>query len=286
MKNVNKILFPTDFSETAQNAFRYCLVLADKLNASIQLLHVIYPEYEVMDIPLVAATATKDKIAAAKTVMKTFVDYGLTQVQVGEQLEHMPEVQSEVEIGNAVNTICRIAKRDEIDLIVMGTKGSHNALERTFGSVTTGVIRKAPAHTWVVPERALYQGIHILAYATDLNEADPVHIMEVGKLFDPFCSILHCVHVNTEHSIEKLLDLANLEATFSNNSPVVQIKFHQIPGDSVVEGLEDFVDYHNVDVLVMYAPHHDLLESIFHRSFTREMALETEIPLLVLKEKS
>ena len=286
MKNVNRILFPTDFSETAQNAFRYCLVLADKLNASIQLLHVIYPEYEVMDIPVMAATATKDKVEAAKTVMKTFVDYGLAQVQLNYQFDHLPNIKSDVEIGNVVNSICHIAQRDEADLIVIGTKGSHNTLERVFGSVTTGVVAKAHTHVWIVPEKATYKGIHVLAYATDLNEADSVHIMEVGKLFDPFCSILHCVHVNVDHSLEKLLDLANLEAVFNDNCPVVQINFHQVPGDSVVESLETFVDHHNVDVLVMYGPHYDLFNRIFHRSFTRKMALETDIPLLVLKEKN
>lgn len=284
MTNVNRILFPTDFSETAQNAFRYCLILADKLNANIQLLHVIYPEYEVMDIPVMAAAATQDKVAAAKSVMKTFVEHGLTQVQIGYEFAHIPNIQSDIELGVPVNTICQVAKRENIELVVMGTKGTHNTLERIFGSITTGVVGRACVPVWVIPEKATFNGINIVAFATDLNEADSVHIMKIGKLFEPFSAILHCVHVNIGHSIEKILDLANLEKTFTNNSPVIQIKFHQIPGDSVVESLENFMEIQDVNVLVMYHPHYAFFERLFHRSFTRKMALETEIPLLVLKE--
>lgn len=286
MNNVRKILFPTDFSEAAQNAFRYCLVLADKLQASIQLLHVVYPDYEVIDVPVMVAAATKQQLEAAKATMKTFVDYGLTQLQWTQALGHVPVIISAVEIGNPVGTICQVAQREDADLIVMGTKGSHNTLERTFGSVTTGVVTRANIDVWVVPEKARFTGIEALAYATNLDEADPAFVMDIGKLFDPFCKKIHCVHVNVTQSLEKLLDLANLEAVFNNNKLQISIQCHQVPGDTVAEGLEDFVSKHKIDVLVMYGPHHDLLDRIFHRSMTRKMALETEVPLLVIKEKS
>ena len=46
---MKKILFPTDFSETAQNAFLYALNLAHGLNAEILVLN----SYE---IPVISAT--------------------------------------------------------------------------------------------------------------------------------------------------------------------------------------------------------------------------------------
>ena len=80
MKMIKKILFPTDFSATAQSAFRHCLLLADKYDADVEILHVIFPEYEALDLPVMAAQATKEKAEAAGVVMKTFVETGLTQV--------------------------------------------------------------------------------------------------------------------------------------------------------------------------------------------------------------
>jgi len=284
MKMINKILFPTDFSDTSQNAFRYCLLLADQFNARIELVHVVYPEYEAMDLPVMAAQATKERAEAAKALMQSFVEMGITQVQAAHELDNLPVVNPDVEIGTPGSTIVDVARRDGSDLIVMGTKGEHNALERFLGSVTTNVIEQAPCHVWVIPEGADYENIDIIAYATDLREADPYHIWEVGKLLEVFSPILHCVHVNTDSSMEHAMDFASLGAFFENNAPSLQINFHPLSGESVVGVLDEFMETYDVDVLVMYAPAHSWLDRILHRSKTKRMALDTHIPLLILKK--
>lgn len=283
MTTIKTILFPTDFSDTAQNAFRYCLKLADAYEADIQLLHVIYPEYEALDLPVMAAQATKEKAEAAKTISKQFVELALTQLQTTGQLRNLPVIHSEVEIGTPSNIIADIAKRDEADLIVMGTKGAHNTLERLWGSVTSAVIERAPCHVWVVPEHAAYAEIDIAAFATDLNEADPYHIWEYGKLLDPFHPILHCVHVDEEHSLEHTIDFASLGKFFEHHAPALQINFHTLSGNSVSGALEEFAKIHEIDILAMYAPQHNWFSRLFQRSETQAMAFKTKVPLLLLK---
>lgn len=283
MKMINKILFPTDFSITAQNAFRYCLVLADHYNASIELLHVIYPEYEALDLPVLAAKATKERAEAAKVLMQSFVEMGITQLQATYEFENLPIVEADVEIGTPGNTTVDLARRKNVDLIVMGTKGEHNSLERFLGSVTTHVIEHAHCHVWVIPENAKYESIDIVAYATDLQEADPYHIWEVGKLLEPFSPILHCVHVNTASSMDSALSFANLGSFFEHHAPSLQINFHPLTNKSVVKGLDEFIDTHDVQVMAMYAPAHSWIDRILHRSNTKRMALDTHIPLLILK---
>ena len=284
MRMIKKILFPTDFSATAQNAFRHCLLLADKYEADVEILHVIFPEYEALDLPVMAAQATKEKAEAAGVVMKTFVETGLAQVQAAHQLGHIPNVRSDIEIGTPSKIICETARRNNTDLIVMGTKGEHNALERFFGSVTTAVIANAPCNVWIVPEEASFERIDIIAYASDLKEADPYHIWEVGKLLEPFSPIIHCVHVNVKGSVEGAIDFASLGAFFEHHAPSLQINFHPLSGQSVVEALEEFIDTYEVDMLVMYAPQHNWFERTFYKSHTRRMALEVHVPLLIIKK--
>lgn len=283
-QNIKKILFPTDFSDTAQNAFRYCLTLADRYHASIQLLHVIYPEYAAADLPVMASKATENKASAAREVMKTFVDHGLTQVQLARSFEQMPMIEADVEVGSPLSVIIHVAERDEVDLIVMGTRGEHGLLEKAFGSTSTGVIARAPCHVLVVPEEAPYESIDIVAYATDLSEADPYHIWKVGQMLEPFHPIFHCVHIAAGKEDQEV-DMKELEAFFSNNAPALQINFHNVKGESVTEKLEEFVETYDVDVMVMFAPYRDLLDRIFRRSQTRRMALETHVPLLVIREE-
>lgn len=284
MQEVSAILFPTDFSEPARRAFRYCLRLAAQYQAKIHLIHVIYPEYEVMDLPVVATQATRAKVNAAKEAMEAFIAWG--QAQVAEVNTKPTAITYEIEVGSAVNTILQIAERSSFDLIVMGTRGEHGMLDHTFGSVTTGVLRRAECPVWVIPENADSDEIHIAAYASNLVSADPYFIWKVGKMLEPFNPILHCVHVNTESAIEPVLELAELAGIFEQHAPVLQINFHTLQGQSIPESLEDFADTYDVDLMVLYSPHYSWWEGLFHRSNTRKLALDAKVPLLVIKEKN
>ena len=283
MDAINKILVPTDFSDTAQNAFRYALMLADKFEADIELLHVIYPEYEALDLPVMAAQATKEKAAAAGEVIKEFVEIGLTQLHASGQLSGIPPINSDVEIGTPASLIADVARRDEVDLIVMGTRGTHNALDRFWGSVTSAVVEHTHCHVWVVPEHAPYSDINIAGFATNLGDADPYHIWEYGKLLAPFRPVLRCAHINLDNSVDSTLDIAGLSTFFDNHAPALQISFHSLEGDSVTDGLENFIESFEIDVLAMYAPQHTWWERLFRRSETKNMALHSKIPLLMLK---
>ncbi|HMO41035.1 MAG TPA: universal stress protein [Saprospiraceae bacterium] len=282
MKTIKKILFPTDFSETAQNAFRYCLRVADTLEADIILLHVIYPEYQAMDIPIMAAKAMQDKAAAAELVLQDFVALGLTQVQTGYEFRVIPNIHAEVMIGNPVTVIRDITERDAMDMVIMGTRAQHNAFDKTFGSVTTGVLGRATCPVWVVPGEAEFGEIDVVAYATELNEADSFHIWKASQLLEPFRPVLHCVHVSQSAPTD--VQMSDLELFFAQQAPALQVQFHNIEGAAVVDALSDFADLHNVDVLVMYAPHHSFWQRIFLQSTTRQMVLQTKIPTLFYKE--
>lgn len=289
MSKIRKILFPTDFSETAQNAFQYCLQMADFYKAEIVLLHVVYPEYEMMDLPVMATKATKDKLEAARSALQSFSGLTVHQVQEGAGLSTLPVVQNEVEVGAPVGVITKIAARDEVDLILLGTKGEHNALERTLGSVTTGVIEHAHCPVLVIPEAAVWKQIQTLAYATDLSESDPYHVWKTIQMLEPFHPVAHVVHVSNgskEGEVsEKLADMEDFFNRSENNTAALQIAFHELDRESVTVGLEEFVSYYEIDVLAMFAPHHSWIDRLFSSSTTRKMVFETTVPLLLLKDK-
>lgn len=284
MKAIKKILFPTDFSDAAINAFRYCLRLADKVEANIELIHVVYPEYENLDLPIIATKATNDKVEAAKITIQSFVDLGLAQVQVDHELKSMPDIQSSVEIGNVVSTIVKKGRSHNADLIILGRRPEYSFFEKTFGSTTTGVIENADCAVMVIPETMPYKDNEVVAYATDLSEAEPYHIWKTGQWLSKFHPILHVVHIST-HSENGHVDLQEMRKFFENQAPGLQVQFHTIDHKSVTEGLSTFADWHNVDLIVMHAPHHNLIQRIFQKSNTKAMAMNSDIPVLLFKEE-
>lgn len=284
MQEVRTILFPTDFSANAENAFRYCLRLADDYGAKIEVIHVLFPEYEGMDLAVLAAQATHHRVIETKELLKLWVEHCMAQVQTTYSFKNPPIVTSRIEVGQPSGTITRFAQREAIDMVLMGTKSEHSILEKTFGSVTTHVIEHINCPVLVIPQQAIFRPIHVVVYATDLVESDPYHIWKIGKWFDPFMPIMHCVHVNIEKSIDKLMEFSEMSHYFDNRTPVLQLQFEQIPGENVAECLELYTEKQKADVLVMYAPHHNIWNRIFHRSQTKKMAYETHIPLLIYKD--
>jgi nucleotide-binding universal stress UspA family protein len=282
MSQVKKILFPTDFSPTAQNAFKHCLILADYYQAKIEVLHVVFPEYAAMDVPVVSMATTREKVDAAVPVMHSFVELGLSQTQALYTFQAIPRVEEKVEIGIAIGTIIKLANEHDADLIMMGTKGSHNTLEKAFGSVSTGVIEQAKCPVMLIPEFAQWKPTHIIAYASDLSESDPYHFWKATEMLTPFHPLLHVINIHKGDAHDQIA-IDELKKIFSNNTPAVQISFHQEKHDSITDGLEVFIDNYGVDLLVMYSPHRSWVERWFHHSQTRDVAFTTRIPLLVIK---
>jgi universal stress protein A len=131
------ILVPTDLSDCAEEALDYACEFAQKLGATVHLLHVIgvpmlgVPELgvavtsSVLDSLIQDNMAALDKLATARR--------GTTRI--GEVM---------LRTGDARDTIDFAAKEVGADLIVMGTHGRRGVTRALLGSITEAVIRTAP----------------------------------------------------------------------------------------------------------------------------------------------
>ncbi|NNE29657.1 MAG: universal stress protein [Saprospiraceae bacterium] len=281
---MKKILFPTDFSATAENAIRYVLQFCDRLEGSIQLLNVVPPEYEPADIPLTTTAVTQDRIDNARNHSKNFLEQGLAQLQVNHNFQSVPDVISNIELGLPVSTIAEIADRDDIDLIVMGTQGQHSRLERFFGSVSAGVIDKSHIPVLVVPEGAEFSQVNKLAIAIDLKESDPWEIYLASSLAGKDLQHVDCVHVRLDDKDDKTeIDIDQLKAFYKANPQPFTMDFHHVSGENIHSALNAFVEDQEPDVLVMVGPHLPAFKKLFLKSETKQMAYHSKVPLLVLK---
>lgn len=285
MKKIQKILFPTDFSPVAQNAFRYAILLADELAASVQLLHVVYPQAEPLDFPVVATQATQQQVGAAETIMKRMVEETLVQIQASHELKNEPVVLPDVEIGTPTSMISRVAEREDVDLIVMGTKGEHNMIEKTFGQVSLGTVKNTPAPVLLIPENATFKPVKTLAYASNLLDSDVYYIWQTLQMMEPFQPAMKVIHVETD-DIGKPEALENFQQLFEGNPKAKDLSFHELEGDEVDVVLSGFIEAWDIDIMTLYAPNYGFFERIFHRSIGKKLLKITEIPLLFMKKST
>jgi nucleotide-binding universal stress UspA family protein len=285
MKKIKKILFPTDFSEPAANAFRYALLLADKMEADLEVLHIVFPEGAALDYPGMGAMLTQTKVESERIVLRKFIDNGMTQVL--EQLKNAPNILTDIEVGTPVSDIVRVASRDNADLIIMGSRGTNrNRIEQMLGSIAAGVVARAKCPVLVVPEQTPFKAPLAIAYASNVSGADPYELWKSLQLLEVFKPMIHLVHLNfnKEGDAYAYQEMQDMEAFLESRSPETEVKIHNLPGKDLEEDLNHFIKKENIDLLVMYQPEHSIWDRLFGSSATKKMAVHTSVPLLVMKK--
>jgi nucleotide-binding universal stress UspA family protein len=140
-----RILFCTDFSESADAAFDFAVDAAVRRPGStLYLFHVIHePDAqfwksylaEVENINDDAKKAIDAKVAAAY----------LSRIPPGL------EVKVEFRIGPDAATILEFAKATQVDVIILGRHGHSSVGKALFGSVAEKIVRKAECAVLIVP---------------------------------------------------------------------------------------------------------------------------------------
>ena len=138
MINLKRILVPTDFSESAASALRYGISFAKEYGAQLTLLHVV----ETLSVGY-ASDLFPVPMTEVFEEMAGYARAELTKLAVLAS-ERGVEVRELVAQGKAAAEIIRIAREENVDMIVLGTHGKGVLDHALFGSTTERVVRRAP----------------------------------------------------------------------------------------------------------------------------------------------
>ena len=131
---IDKILVPLDGSDTAFKALTLACELADKHNTELLLLHVV-PSHELPDSVRRFAEIERidgpPELVYTKIVAKNVLIEGTEQAQS----KGVQSIQQYVEYGDPAKTIVELANRENVNMIVMGTRGVSDITGLVFGSV-------------------------------------------------------------------------------------------------------------------------------------------------------
>ena len=139
--NLEKILFPTDFSKNSHAGLDYATALARDMNARLLILHVAEPVASPAAVGEYYGVPQPDA-QELQTVLKSIVPAD-PDVAFEHHLSH----------GVAAETICDVAEEQNVDLIVMGTHGRTGLPRLLMGSVAELVMRHAPCPVLTVKLR-------------------------------------------------------------------------------------------------------------------------------------
>lgn len=254
-----KILCPSDYSSNALSALEAAIYYTKILDAD---LHIIY------------VSSTKAETEKSTTKLNQMLS-GISAISEG----FITPTVSVVE-GYASEEIVQYANRNDIDWIVMGTKG-HNSLKNViFGSVTNNVTSISRVPVLVVPQELSSEFNTKMLLAIDNLELDKEEIfdipMEIAKSNNVKIDILHIM------SKKEIIPFDPYLFAFLNERAG---DIHLIEGNDTIKEIKNFTEKNEFGLLIMIRRPKNLLSKLIKASNTTEEASITNTPLLILPGK-
>ncbi|MEC5166894.1 nucleotide-binding universal stress UspA family protein [Flavobacterium sp. PL11] len=274
---MKRILFPTDFSDTATNAFIHALEFANKVNGELILLHTFnLPIYDNQFFPENYAIIYESMELAQFEMFKREIPK-LRAIAEERKLDKI-RLSHRLMDGDLLPNIKKSIKVDKIDFVVMGTAGSTGWEAFFLGTNTGMVITGIDVPMLCVPQEAKFEKIEIIGFTTRFRPKDKKALKLVLKIAKKSNAKVKCLYVKTIKSDVELTTIASWETEFAAEP----IDFYIVEDENVESVILDFIMYKEVDILTMLTYKRGFFEGLFSPSLTKKIAINNEIPILAI----
>jgi len=289
-----KYLVSVDFSDITNLVVRSAKIFATKLNAQLELLHVIapftylpYPEglsIDIVDMDIIqkaeenAKNLALEKLSAlaeyldpVKTTYKVLIDTPFSEV------------------------ISKEAEDNHMDGIFLGGH-SKNLMEKILvGSTTEDVVKNAKVSTIVIKAKEIDKLEHILIAYDFTSICDKMldFIFDTFKSLKPKITLLHVdrgINIQISPEVYQTLEqsvtnakLQKLNAIKDRFSSIYDFSYHILDEKDVASAIEAFAVKTEPDIVFIASKRPKLLERVFGSIDTVKILKTTQYPLYVFK---
>ena len=179
-----------------------------------------------------------------------------------------------------------MANEIHADMIMMGTKGANNFLEKWLGTNAQKVMKKSECPVWIIPQKAPIHPPQYFLYAADFQEDELLvthKIVEIAEPFGATCTVVH-IHdyfeMNVGHRIEETVHQLNEEF----DEEVLSVK--NLNRADIVEGLKTYIDAQKPDVLALAIHDKSIISQIFDPSISNYFVQKANLPILTFRKSA
>ncbi|WP_291074746.1 universal stress protein [Empedobacter sp. UBA5987] len=276
---MKKILFPTDFSETANNAFLYALNLAKSIDAQVYVLHV----YE---LPMITGSLSAGLIQNVYETVElgSFDNFKdnipqLRQIADDNGLNEIP-IKFILEEGNFLYILREIIGEESVDFVVMGTDGNSGIEKMLFGSNTINAITSMKVPILSVPHGMSFKGFKNIGFTTVFDQKDKDALKYLIEIANRHQAKIHCMHVSKDGKFNQQA-MKDWQDQFAGDPIVFEIYHDSDPVNAVL----DFINEKQIDLLTVVSRNKGFFDKIFSPGFTKKIANKNITPLFVFHEQ-
>lgn len=273
---MKKILVPTDFSKYAEYALEVAAQIATKKNAEIIVLHMMGLAHSEIN-----KTSNQEAIEAIfnlKLSEKKFKEFLNKDFLKG--IKVTDKVLDEKSFGLLNN----LAQNENIDLVVMGSHGTTGLLQDVFvGSNTEKMVRNANVPVLVIKERMQDFKLDKVVFACDFKDENVKAYNKAINLFKDFDADLNMVYINTPNKFMTTLEMEKEKKNFMDTIGSDTLKMQYFDDFSVEEGVFNYSDMVDADVIAIPTHGRKGLAHFFVGSIGEDIANHATKPVMTFK---
>ncbi|MFZ1751401.1 MAG: universal stress protein [Saprospiraceae bacterium] len=265
-----KILCTTDFSKNSDFAIQYAIQISNAMKAKLHFI-TAFTEPRVTG----SLKSLDERISEA---LEEDMDRMIQKLSPSIKTGIVPE--KAVVQGNTVKVILEYAHKQDIQLIVIGTKGSTNLSSLFVGGIAQEFIRTSKIPILAIPNwtHSVLTGNTVLL-CLDEKGIQNLKSIDALKTFKLLPDVkMDVFHMSVQNEKIDLAENTKLLAGMVRN--IIEVE-----GDDAVAEIKYYVEHHDdIGIIAMVGRNHSFWHTLLFETNTTAELFATNVPLLILPE--
>lgn len=284
---MKKILLPTDFSATAENASKYAIELAASYGADVLMTNAfLVPADAIIASSLAWPLLDYETLyRESKHDLERFLRKVKSSSKHPNEHGHSAHIALESHPGSVFEVTSDLVTKKNIDLVVMGISATGAVPQVIFGSNCRTMINKADFPVLYIPSEAAFRQVEIIGFATDLSINDVEIIKDVLQLWRREHIQLKLIHITKEeiqNTSKTQVQVDDFIKVVRENISNTNITYEYVSNIDIDNGLSWLTQEFKIDMLAMVHRQHSFLSRLLHGSHTQKISRHASVPLLVM----
>lgn len=275
---MKRILVPVDFSKEAENAARVAARIAKKTGSELYLLHMLeLPTNTIDPTGYTQIIAEPQAIYFMKLAHERFEKFKSLPFFKGIKL-----IES-VQFHYAFAGIISESKKNEIDLIVMGSQGASGLQEMFIGSNTEKVVRNSEIPVLVIKEETADGIGGKMVFASDFADECKKTFQKIIDFANLFDSEIHFLYVNTIHNFNTTKIIEERIENFLKDFEIKKFTQNIYNDISIESGILNFSRQIDANLIALNTHGRSGLSQLFNGSIGQELTNHALRPVITFK---
>lgn len=274
MKN---ILLPTDFSENSNNAISFAMNFFKGETCTFHILNSQKTSnYITADVRSgsLGTSVYEGILNKNKKELEKIIQF-CESLSAQEEFTFVPKV----DFANITDAINQAVALNNIELIIMGTKGATGASKVVFGSNTIKVFRNVKCPVLAIPENYIFEMINSvlfsLNYQYDITDKNVEILLEIVKKNSASLKLLETLEINGDkiEAKRKITEEIFKEIDFE------RFTIKNLPAPMAINAFQQIIP---VQLHAMIIDRESFLDRFIFGSNTSKISYDSLVPLLAL----